>query len=285
MDASSGFMIGISVVVILAIILFNNKEIEDEIAPTDATNPDLVDISSPQEIAWLEEDLTAARENGDQREESDLLSKLGSIHYQLGQYEKAITFHQQAMDIDWEIGNRPGQCANLGSLGRAHAILDQHEKAIEYYLQQLDVTRQLRDLKGEGSTLSKLAASYSALNQHEDAIEHLQLALNIFQMSGNREEEINAIDSLVNASSLLGQHQEAIAYCQKKLENAIADNARMVEVETEWQIGLLHEKLDDLDEAIHHMQRLVNFYREICHEEAKARNEYLDKVKEKARWK
>ena len=259
MDASSGFMIGISVVVILAIILFNNKEVEDEIPPTDASDPDPVDITSPQEIAWLKEDLAAARETGDQPEESNLLATLGSIHYQLGQYEEAIAFHQQAMDVDWEIGNRPGQCANLGSLGNAHAILGQHEKAIEYYLQQLEITRQLHDLKGEGRALSKLADNCTALDQHEDAIDHLELALNIFQMTGNREAEINIINSLVNASSLLEQHQEAIAYCQKKLENAIADNDRLVEVQTEWQIGLLYEKLDDFDEAIHHMQRTGQF--------------------------
>jgi tetratricopeptide (TPR) repeat protein len=149
----------------------------------------------------------------------------------------------------------------------------------------LDVTRQLRDLKGEGATLHHLAGSYTALDQHEDAIEQLLLALNIFRITGNREAEINTINSLTNAFTLLGQHQKAMEYCQLAMENAIADNDRMTEVETEWQIGLLYEKLDDLDEAIYHMQTLVNFYREICHEDAKARNEYLDKVKEKARWK
>ena len=285
MDASSGFMIAISIIVILAIILFNNKNAEDHIAPSNDATPDLVDIFSPEDIAWLEEDLAAARETGDQHEESRLLSELGSVHFQRGQYEKAIAFHQQAMDINWEIGNRPGQCANLGCLGLAHTRLGQHQEALEYHSQQLEVTRQLHDIQGEGTALVHLAGSYAALEQHEEASENLLRALNIFRITGNREAENNTINSLINASCLLGQHTKAIEYCQQKLENAIADNDRLIEVQTDWQIGLLYEKLDDLEEAIQHMQRQVNFYKEIGHEDTKKQNDYLSQVKEKARWK
>ena len=291
MDASSGFMIAIAAAVVLGIILFNNKQVEDELLALEDTDtnsdaaPDLIEIPTKEDIKWLKEDLKSARETQDKREEADLLNKLGRIYLQLEKHEEAIPYFQQAMDVEWAIGNRPGQCKNLASLSQAHTTLGQHEKASEYYLQQLDVTRQLHALKGEGAALLGLASSYIALEQHEQAIEPLQLAINIFQMTGSREAEKTAIENLIKTFNFLGQYDEALEYYQQALENAIADNDRIAEVEAEWQIGLLYEKMDDLDEAIHHMQQLINFYREIYHEDLKKHEAYLDELKEKARWK
>lgn len=289
MDASAGFMIAITAAVVLVIILFNNKQVEDEFLTTENDEPnivpDLIEIPSEEEIGWLKEDLRSARETEDKREEADLLNELGQIYLQLEKHEEALLYFQQAMDVEWEIGNRPGQCKNLASLAQTHTSLGQHQKAIEYYLQQLDVTRQLHDLKGEGTALKGLAISHIALEQHEQAIEPLQLAINIFQMTGSRENEIKAIDNLIKTFNLLGQYDKSMEYYQQALENAIADNDFIAEIEAEWEIGLLYEKMDDLDEAIHHMQRLVNFYKEIYHEDLKKHETYLDELKEKERWK
>lgn len=289
MDASTGFMIAIVAAVILIVILFTNKQIEDEhLSTEDAdinTASDMIEIPSGEEIDWLKQDLQSARKTKDKREEAALLNELGAIYTRLEQYKEAIPCFQQAMDIEWETGNRPGQCTALGNLGLTHTSLGQHEQAVDFFHQQLEVTRQLRDLKGEGAALHNLANSFTALGQHEDAIESLQLAINIFQMTGNRDGEIKAVDSLIHTFNLLGQYDKTLEYYQQALEDAITDNDRIAEIETEWQIGLLYEKMDDLDQAVHHMQPLVTLYKEIHHEDTKEYSAYLDQVKEKARWK
>ncbi len=126
MDASAGFMIAITAAVVLVIILFNNKQVEDEFLTTENDEPnivpDLIEIPSEEEIGWLKEDLRSARETEDKREEADLLNELGQIYLQLEKHEEALLYFQQAMDVEWEIGNRPGQCKNLASLAQTHTI-------------------------------------------------------------------------------------------------------------------------------------------------------------------
>jgi tetratricopeptide (TPR) repeat protein len=52
----------------------------------------------------------------------------------LGQYEKAIAYHQQHHDISEEIGNRQGVASSLGNLGICYRNLGQYEKAIALFL-------------------------------------------------------------------------------------------------------------------------------------------------------
>jgi tetratricopeptide (TPR) repeat protein len=52
----------------------------------------------------------------------------------LGQYEKAIAYHQQHHDISEEIGNRQGVSSSLGNLGICYRNLGQYEKAIALFL-------------------------------------------------------------------------------------------------------------------------------------------------------
>ncbi len=75
--------------------------------------------------------------------EWSFLCILGSAYNSLGQYEKAIDHHMQALAISREIHDRRGEGSRLGNLGNAYNSLGQYEKAIDHYMQALAVFDQL----------------------------------------------------------------------------------------------------------------------------------------------
>ncbi len=84
------------------------------------------------------------------------LGNLGNAYSDLGEPRKAIEYHEQALKIAREIGDRRGEGAGLGNLGSAYSDLGEPRKAIEYYEQALKIAREIGDRRGEGNHLGNL---------------------------------------------------------------------------------------------------------------------------------
>ncbi|WP_254172685.1 tetratricopeptide repeat protein [Planktothrix agardhii] len=55
---------------------------------------------------------------------------MGLAYNSLGQYQKAIAFHKQDLEISQEIGYRQGEAISPGNLGLVYNSLGQYQKAI-----------------------------------------------------------------------------------------------------------------------------------------------------------
>ena len=121
-------------------------------------------------VDFYEQALNLAREIGDKQSEGRWLGNLGNTHYFLGNYQKAIDYYQSALNIAKEIGDKQGEGSWLGNLGLAYDSLSDHPKAIGYDEQALDLAREIGDKRAEGAWLGGLGNSYVYLGDHPKAI-------------------------------------------------------------------------------------------------------------------
>ncbi|WP_257236652.1 tetratricopeptide repeat protein [Nostoc sp. 'Peltigera malacea cyanobiont' DB3992] len=70
------------------------------------------------------------------------LSSLGLADFSLGQYQQAIDFHQQCLEISREIGDRNSEGKSLINLGLVYLYQGQYQEAIEFFQQSLDIARE-----------------------------------------------------------------------------------------------------------------------------------------------
>ncbi|WZI66307.1 MAG: tetratricopeptide repeat protein [Gloeotrichia echinulata IR180] len=115
------------------------------------------------------------------------LTSLGNAYLYLGQYQRAIEFHQQSLDISREIGDSPeerlrqrnSEGLSIMNLGNAYLSLGQYPQAIEFLQQSLDISREigdspeerLRQRNSEGLSIMNLGNAYYSLGQYPRAIE------------------------------------------------------------------------------------------------------------------
>ncbi|MFY9645456.1 MAG: tetratricopeptide repeat protein, partial [Terriglobales bacterium] len=92
-----------------------------------------------------------------------------------------IEYHEQALQIDREIGDRRGEGAALGNLGNAYGSLGEYRRAIEHYELQLGMTREIGYRSGEGNALFNMSLALDKLGDRKKAIEHAEAALRIFE--------------------------------------------------------------------------------------------------------
>ena len=71
------------------------------------------------------------QEIGDRSGEGAAYGNLGCAYQSLGDYQKAIKYHEKRLRIAQEIGHRYGQGVGYRNLGIAYHLLGDYRKAIE----------------------------------------------------------------------------------------------------------------------------------------------------------
>ncbi len=230
-------------------------------------NVDLAEkkIRLEQLLNLLNEYNTSSKE----KNKNDLLTilsiynQLGNTYFSLGQYHKAIIFHQQALDISREIGDRQGEGTSLGSLGNDYQVLGQCRKAINYYQQALDIFREIRDKQGEGHSLGNLGGAYQVLGQYEKAITCHQKSLDVLRKIRDKQGEGIALGNLGNAYKSLGKYQQAIIYYKQHLDMSRKLGYKQGEGNSLVNLSNTYQALEDYQEAINYYQQALDIFREI----------------------
>jgi CHAT domain-containing protein len=188
---------------------------------------------------------------------------LGNSYNLLGQYQKAIDFFQQSLEIKKQINNRNGEGDSLSNLGNSYNYLGQYQKAIDFFQQSLAVRKQIGDRNGEGNSLNNLGVSYNYLGQYQKAIDFYQQSLAIYKQVGNRNGEGNSLLGLGNAYGSLGQYQKAIDFYQQSLEIKRQIGDRNNEGRSLSNLGNNYSSLGQYQKAIDFFQQSLAISRQI----------------------
>ncbi|MDM8548956.1 CHAT domain-containing tetratricopeptide repeat protein, partial [Desulfobacterales bacterium HSG2] len=203
------------------------------------------------------------KEIGDRRGEGLALTNIGVVYYDLGQYDKALTYYGQALAIDREIGDRRGEGSDLSNIGVVYGNLGQYDKALTYYGQALAIRKEIGDRRGEGSDLSNIGVVYGNLGQYDKALTYHGQALAIRKEIGDRRGEGSDLSNIGVVYYDLGQYDKALTYYEQALaiDREIGD--RRGEGSDLTNIGVVYDNLGQYDRALTYCEQALAIRKEI----------------------
>ncbi len=178
----------------------------------------------------------------------EALDRLGHRERQEGNYQKAINYHLQSLNIATELADSNQLAYNYSNLGQAYRRQDYNAIALKYFHKALSIQQALGDIKGLYFTQNSIGATYFAqedygmalryINKAVDAsIKHndkrslsfnygclgeiylaqsmVDSAINYFLLSKELKIETNQTDGLAVAHHLLGKAYFAKGYHSK----------------------------------------------------------------------
>ncbi len=162
-------------------------------------------------------------------EKARILTILGYSFKAQSRYQKAIEFHQQALEIAREAGDRTCEIANLNHLSRTYAAINNYTEAINYSQRALILSRQYGDNLGQVNALTNVG--YSEVLQareienlepeiYERAIDYLQQGLALAEQLNDGQSKALCYSSLGIAYVILQRPQAAIKVLESGLESA-----------------------------------------------------------------
>ena len=101
--------------------------------------------------------MNEAKQAGDTDRERKAYTRLGLAYHNLGDYRKAIEFHQQSLSIAKEVGNKGSEGKAYTNLGRVYHRLGDYKSAIEFHQQSLTIEKRLKIKLQQGQHMPTLA--------------------------------------------------------------------------------------------------------------------------------
>lgn len=214
-------------------------------------------------IEFHEQDLAIVREIGDRRGEARSLGNLGIAYDSLGDYRRAIEFHEQNKAIAREIGDRQGEARSLGNLGNAYLSLGEHRRAIEFYEQNNAIAREIGDRHGEAQSLGNLSNAYLSLDDYRRVIEYCEQSLVIKREISDRRGEGSSLGILGSAYYYLGDYRRAIEFHEQSFAIAREISNRQGEANSLFNISLVMNQLGERAQAIPNAQAALDILEQI----------------------
>ncbi|KAL9965107.1 hypothetical protein ACROYT_G028860 [Oculina patagonica] len=188
---------------------------------------------------------------------------LGNTYYSLGDFKKAIMYHERHLNIAKEVRDRAGERRSYGKLGNAYYSLGNFKKAIEYHERDLELSKELRDRYAEGDAYSDLGNAYCNLGDFKKAIEYHERHLKIAKEVGDRVGESRAHGNLGNAYCGLGDFKKAITYHESILQIAKEVGNRAGEGRAYGNLGNAYYRLGDFKTAIEYHEGRLKVAKEV----------------------
>jgi tetratricopeptide (TPR) repeat protein len=243
-------------------------------------------------VEYCLESLEFAKISGLREEEGLALNNIGVIHRELGEHQKALDYHQQALVINRKVGKK-AEAHTLNNMGLVYQAQNEYQKAVNVHLQALSINRELSDKPEEANTLNNLGSVYRKREEYQLAEDsHLQ-ALTINRELGDKRaisetlnklgavyyflreyrkalesyQEIDVHQTLDNSGNLqnlcmihyfLGEYLNALEYCQSALKE-LGDKQESSEILN--QIGLVYQGVGDYQKALDFFQSAWVIYR------------------------
>ncbi|MGB5960836.1 MAG: tetratricopeptide repeat protein [Coleofasciculaceae cyanobacterium] len=158
------------------------------------------------------------------QEKARILTLLGYSVRTQGQYDRAHSFHQQALEIAREAGDKTCEIANFNHLSRLCVQQKNYAQAISYSQRALMFSRSTGDKLGEANALANLGYSevFQAKEQeqvepevYESAINYLEQGFKLSERLEDRQSQSMCFSSLGIAYVVIEQPEKAIPYLEK----------------------------------------------------------------------
>ncbi|MGK7888663.1 MAG: tetratricopeptide repeat protein [Leptolyngbyaceae cyanobacterium] len=152
---------------------------------------------------YLDQPLQAVEQT---QEKARILTVLGYSQRWLNQLEKATQFHQEALSLAQEAGDRPCEVANLNHLARLSLQQTDYSEAINLAQRALILARNHGDRPGEAIALASVGYSEVMQIRRQEAVtpEQLELPLNYLNRGKTLAEKVKDISSLAICQVGLG---------------------------------------------------------------------------------
>ena len=200
---------------------------------------------------------------GDVSGEENVYGKLGNAYHGLGDFKKAIHYHERCLEVAKKVGNVSKEGRAYGNIGCDYQGLGDFQKAVHYRDLCLEIARIVGDVSSEGRAYNNLGNDYHGLGDFKKAIHCHELCLEIARKVGDDSTEGAAYGNLGNAFQGLGDFKKAIHYHDLYLEIARKVGDVSSEGATYGNLGNDYQGLRDFKKAVHYHDLCLEIARKV----------------------
>jgi CHAT domain-containing protein/tetratricopeptide (TPR) repeat protein len=210
----------------------------------------------------LQESLVLLKVAGDLQMQAVVLNKIGRIHCFLGEYQKALNYHNQALPLARAAADDQEEASTLTNLGQAYWLRSEHEKALDYLSQALQIWQLIHDRRGEVETLNILARVYYQMGDQYKALSSFDQALRLSRILSDQAQEVNTLGGMGLSYYVLGEYEKAAEIWKQELVLLRASGQTGMEANVLGKLGSAYNALGGKQEALDYLNQAIKLARD-----------------------
>jgi serine phosphatase RsbU (regulator of sigma subunit)/tetratricopeptide (TPR) repeat protein len=148
----------------------------------------------------------------------NILNELAAYETKAKNYEKAVLYGQQALDLATKSSNNLLKGNSLRSVGRAYQGQNDFSAALNYYLQSVMIFETANDSKQLAEDHYDIAMLYNQRNAYQKSVDNLQKSIKYYQAAKDSDGEEKALNRLGDAYLALKDYNNATNSYSKLIE-------------------------------------------------------------------
>ena len=169
---------------------------------------------------------------------------IGVVRMDQWHIDKAIQAFQRALQESAHISDVL-RATLLNNLGECYQYLFDFEQALAYHREALDLIIQTHFTSPKDDLLRNLGVDLCRIGQMDEGLAYLHDALQLSETNGDQDVRLQVLDSLVYAELESGRPQVAMPYAQTMRLEAERIKARHFEARALYGLGLCYQQLEE----------------------------------------
>jgi diguanylate cyclase (GGDEF)-like protein len=176
---------------------------------------------------------------------------MGKSSYIVGNFEEAIGFLMDALQITRDEGFKKYEADVLNVLGNVNLDLTNYNIALEYYMKALEIIRLIGYKESESRVLNNIGEIYKDLKNYEVALDYYTQGLEICNFINDDSVKCIVLQNIGEIYYKLNNYDMSKEYIQKSLQLSLKVKDRMIEAASLHQLGKIALKQDNTAESLH----------------------------------
>lgn len=198
----------------------------------------------------------------DHEETADIYHILGENYLTLGNYEKALEAHLQALELRRKhLGDHPKTAESLNGLGLVYYKMGEHQSARETFHNAVKVSRKmLGEHEQTANSCYNLALNYLAMGSYPEALEFCQQALSMrLELSDKPFDKVAGFYTVGRISFKMGDKESAIEAFQRGAKIQLLFGGGELTARCYYWLGKVQYSLGDLNGALESLQKATRW--------------------------
>jgi tetratricopeptide (TPR) repeat protein len=149
-------------------------------------------------------------------------NNMGLVYNHQGDYPLALSYYKKALQIQQELGNHVNVNIILGNIGDIYVIQKEYTKALNHYQEALHIAEQYNAQKDVAEGFASIGKLYEAQNDYKRAIIYYQKSLEINQKIGEKIGECSSLNSVGDILLTHKEYDKALEYYNKATTVALS---------------------------------------------------------------
>ena len=196
-------------------------------------------------------------------ETANSFNNIGLGYYSLGNYDQALYFYQNALEIYIRIDDKNNLANTYNNIGSAYRKLSKYDIAIDNFIKSLEIERSLNNKEVVSKTLNNIADVFHHLGKYDQALDFFMESLQIEGELGNQASIAYVLSNIGCLYSDLNDLDKSLEYHTRSLEiNKELGNIKSIAASLN-NIGLIYKEKKEFSKSLVYLQRSLNLTLEI----------------------